>query len=245
MPAVRSSVARSVAPSSACAVPRSASAAGLQPLVGRELLEREVGVGERLLDAVGHHPRSQVGDPGLDRGASIRERDRRGRAVGESEPPLCLCRPSRQRSDPGSNDRKGGVSPQLVIAEPAQPLLQGLHTAVVVHRQCQGVDKAGDGIHLTRGVPVLDRRFGQVVRDAPVHRPAVECGHAIRLAALQLVAQQLAEQVVVAIPLALPVERHDEAVPVLQRLERVGGPRRLQHDVAKTAGSCGRARTCT
>ena len=63
----------------------------------------------------------------------------------------------------------------------------------------------------------------------------LSAGTDIRLAALQLVAQQLAEQVVVAIPLALPVERHDEAVPVLQRLERVGGSRRLQHDVAETA----------
>ena len=69
-------------------------------------------------------------------------------------------------------DGECGVPHQLVIAEPPQPLLQGLHPAVVVHRQRKGVDQAGDGVGLTRGVPVDDRRFGQVVGDAPGHRPS-------------------------------------------------------------------------
>ena len=142
-------------------------------------------------------------------------------------------RPVSARTQPPTT-ASAGISPQLVIAEPAQPLVQGLQTAVVVHRQSQGVDQASDRIHLPRRVPILDRRFWQVVGDAPVHRPTVERGHGIRLAAHELIAQQLAEQVVVAIPLALAVEWHDEAISMLQRLERVGGPRRLQHDVAKT-----------
>ncbi len=41
---------------------------------------------------------------------------------------------------------------------------------------------------------------------------AVERGHDVRLAALELVPQQLPEQVVVAVPLASPVEGHHEAV---------------------------------
>ena len=55
------------------------------------------------------------------------------------------------------------------------------------------------------------------------------------LAALELVPQQLAEEVVVAIPLARPVERHHEAVRARERLERVRRPRRLEHGVAETA----------
>ena len=201
--------------------------------LGCELIERQIGVGERLLDTVAHHVRPQRGDPGLDRGAAIRERDRRGRTLGESEPPLGIRGPPRQRTEPGSEDGECGVPPQLVIAEPPQPLLHGLHPAVVVERQRKGVDQAGDGVRLTRGVPVDDRRFRQVVGDAPGHRPTVELGHDVRLAALELVAQQLAEQVVVAIPLASPVERHHEAVPALERLERV----------APTASSRARRRT--
>ena len=63
----------------------------------------------------------------------------------------------------------------------------------------------------------------------------LSAGTDVRLAALELVAQQLAEQVVVAIPLASPVERHDEAVRALERLERVCRPRRLEHGVAEAA----------
>ena len=104
--AVRSSVARSVAPSNACATPRTRSATGIQPLLGGELVERQIGVGERLLDTVGHHARPQRGDPGLDRGAAIRERERRGRPVGETEPPLGIGGPPRQRADPGCRRRR-------------------------------------------------------------------------------------------------------------------------------------------
>ena len=205
------------------------------PTVRGELIESQIAVGERLLDTVGHHSRPQSGDPGLDRGAAVRERDRRGRPLGESEPPLGICRAACQGSDPGCLNGECGIPPQVVIAEPAQPLLHGLHPAVVVQRQSKAVDQARYGIRLTRGVPVDDRGFRQVVGDAPGHRPTVELGHDVRLAALELLAQQLAEQVVVAIPLASPVEGYHEAVPALERLERVCRPRRLQHGVAETA----------
>ena len=219
--AVRSSVARSVAPSSACATPRTSERGRHPAALGGELIERQIGVGERPLDAVGHHVRPQGGDPRLDRRAAVRERDRRGRTVGEREPALGLRGPPGQHADPGSVDGERRVAHQVVVAEPPEPLLQGLHAAVVVERQRERVDQAGDGVGLAGGVPVDDRRFGQVVGDAPGHRPAVELGHDVRLAALELVAQQLAEQVVVAIPLAAPVERHDEAVRALERLERL------------------------
>ena len=121
----------------------------------------------------------------------------------------------------------------------------GLHAPVVVDRQRKGVDQAGDGVRLARGVPVDDRRLRKVVGDAPRHRAAVELGHDLRLAPRELVAQQLAEQVVVAVPLASPVQRHDEAVRPLERLERASRPRRLQHRVAQTAATSDPGPTCT
>ena len=163
------------------------------------------------------------------------ERDRRGGSVGEREPPLGLGGPRREHAEPCSGDRQRGVPPQLVLAEPPQPLLQGLHAAVVVQRQRERIDQAGDGVRLARRVPVDDRRLGQVVVDAPRHRPPVQRAHDLGLAALELVPQQLAEQVVVAIPLAPPVERDQEAVGALERLERVRRPRRLEHRVTQRA----------
>ena len=63
--------------------------------LGREQAQRPIGVGERPLDTVGHHVRPQGGDPGLDRGAAVRERKRGGRPVSESEPSLGLCSAAR------------------------------------------------------------------------------------------------------------------------------------------------------
>ena len=112
----------------------------------RELIERPIGVGERLLDAVSHHVGAQSGDPGLDRGAPVREGDDRRRALGESERPLRLFGLPRQHSKPRLDDGKGGVPHELVVAEPSEPLLQGLPSAVVVERQRKGVDQARDGV---------------------------------------------------------------------------------------------------
>ena len=69
--------------------------------------------------------------------------------------------------------------------------------------------------------------------------------HHMRLAALELGAQQLAEQVVVAIPLPAPVERHHEAVRARERLERVNRPRRLRARRRRGRRTCDPAPRCT
>ena len=68
-------------------------------------------------------------------------------------------------------DGERGVPHQLVVAEPAEPLLQGLHAAVVVERQRRG-RRSG-----RRRCPSRPRRArrrlaasGHVVGDAPGHR---------------------------------------------------------------------------
>ena len=214
----------------------SAEECGRDPnTVRRELIQRQIGVGERLLDPLRHHVRAQRGDPRLDRGAAVRERDLRSRPVGEGEPALSVLGSPRQRTPPGSIDGERGVVHKLVVAEPPEPLLHGLQAAVVVERRTEGVDQAGDGVRLAA---LLDRsrpppRAGRWRRTRPSH--GVERGHHIRLAPLELVPQQLAEQVVVAIPLAPPVEGHHEAVRARERLEHACRPRRLEHGVAKTA----------
>ena len=155
--------------------------------------------------------------------------------VGEGEPALSLLGSPRQRAPPGSKDGERGVLHELVVAEPPEPLLQRLQAAVVVERRTKGVDQAGDGVRLARCLPVADRLLGQIVGDAPGHRTSVERRHHLRLGPLELVPEELAEEVVVAVPLAPPVERHDEAVCALERLERVRRPRRLEHGVAESA----------
>ena len=128
-----------------------------------------------------------------------------------------------------------GIPPQVVIVEPPQPLLQRSPSGRRSAPSEQG-RRPGPLWHPSH--PQRARRrapLPEVVGDAPGHRPTVELGYEVRLAVLELLAQQLAEQVVVAIPLASPVEGHHEAVPPLERLERVCRPCRLHHGVAKPA----------
>ena len=163
------------------------------------------------------------------------KRDVRGGSVGECEPALGLLGSPRQRPPPGSKDGKRGVVHELVVTEPPEPLLQRLQAAVVVERRAKGVDQAGDGVRLARRVPVADRLLGQVVGDAPGHRTSVELGHDLRLGPVEVVPQELAEKVVVAVPLATPVEGHDKAVGLCERLEHRRRPRRPEHGVAESA----------
>ena len=216
-------------------MPRMTSAVG-SPVASRgEQLEGPLRVRERALDAVRHHGRAQSGDPGLDRGAAVRERDGRGGPIGEREPSLGIGRPPGQRAHPGAEDGDRGEPHQVVVVEPLEPLLEGLQAPAVVEPQCEPGDQPGDGGRLARGLAVEDRRLQQVIGHAPGHRAGVERGHRLGLAALELAPQELAEQVVVAVPLASPVERHDEAVRAHERLERRRGPRGLEHRVAEAA----------
>ena len=137
----------------------------------RELIDRQVAVGHRPVDAVRHHPRAQDRDPRLDRLAPVRERDRRRRALGEREPSLRLAGPARKRPEPGALDRERRITPQVVLTEPPQPPIQGLHPTVVVGRQRERIDQGGNGVRLAGGVAVdhgglrVDR--GRCTRPSP------------------------------------------------------------------------------
>ena len=69
-------------------------------------------------------------------------------AVGEGKEALSLLGPPHQRTPPGSIDGERRVVHELIFAEPREPLLRGLHAAVVVERRTKFVDQAGDGVLL-------------------------------------------------------------------------------------------------
>ena len=73
----------------------------------------------------------------------------RPRAGSEAAPSASASHARRPRVVPSgrgasSIDGERGIVHQLVVAEPPEPLLQGLHPAVVVERQRQRVDQPGD-----------------------------------------------------------------------------------------------------
>jgi hypothetical protein len=70
---------------------------------------------------------------------------------------------------------------------------------------------------------VPDRAVGVAVRQEPASRAPVQLRDHGRLGALQLASQELAEEVVVAVPLAALVQRDQEQVRPLDLGERGGG----------------------
>ena len=70
-----------------------------------------------------------------------------------------------------------------------------------------------------RSQGVLDRRVLLAVLLMPRTRPAVQFGHRVRLLLGQPRLQHLREQVVVAIPMTVVIERHEEQVGPIKRLQ--------------------------
>jgi hypothetical protein len=81
----------------------------------------------------------------------------------------------------------------------------------------------------------VQRRLGQPVGLTPGHRTAVELGRDLGLAERQLAAQEVAEQLVVAVPRPAAVQRDQEAVGSLERFEHARRVASFEHRVAQAA----------
>ena len=88
-------------------------------------------------------------------------------------------------------------------------------------------------VGIAPGLCVRDRHLRLPVRLGPVGGAEMECGGRTRLAARELGDQQLAEQSVISIPLVSFVERDEQQVRVLERLQHLGGRRRVEQGIAK------------
>ena len=82
---------------------------------------------------------------------------------------------------------------------------------------------------------IADRRLGLAVRCAPGDRASQQLRHEIRLGTLELRAEQLPEETVVAIPVPVAVQRDDEQVRACERLQLRSRAARVQHGVAQRA----------
>jgi hypothetical protein len=135
-------------------------------------------------------------------------------------------------------DPRGGhgdrwIGRDHVVGKPCHPVLQGRDPPSPEVRLRVVADQVGGLRELPRGGGVVDRRLHVTGVPVPCRRPAVERRDQLRLAAGQLQAQQLREQMVVAVPLAVVVERHQELVDALQLDQQLGRAGGLQYRVAE------------
>ncbi len=93
----------------------------------------------------------------------------------------------------------------LSPASDLEPVFGDQHSCVVV---------------IARGCRVLDSIGDQAAGAVPGARPSVKDGNEIGMAASELAAQHLSEQVVVAVPRPRVIKRHEKHVRTLDLLER-------------------------
>ena len=91
----------------------------------------------------------------------------------------------------------------------------------------------GDRFVLTRVGRVVERLLDQPVLVAPRGRPLADPAGGGRVDRGELQLEQLAEEMVVAVPLAVRVERDEEAVAALQLPQPLGGVGAAEHRVAE------------
>ena len=77
---------------------------------------------------------------------------------------------------------------------------------------CERGDETCDARLVARGVGVLETRLRVAILLVPIGCSAVELRHELGLGLGQLSREQVVKQVVIAVPLAVPVERHEEEV---------------------------------
>ena len=103
-------------------------------------------------------------------------------------------------------------------------------------------DEPVDPFDVDGRLRVVDRQVGHVVRLVPLGGADMKSTDELWLTTLQLGAQQVAEQVVVPVPLAVPVEGDEQQVRVCERLQhraRAGG---VEHRIAQRPAQADRGR---
>ena len=117
--------------------------------------------------------------------------------------------------------------------QPAEPAFGGGDTAALVDAWTGTYGQPRRSVDIPGRLRVPDRGLRLPVRLAPIGRTSEQTRHEIRLDSLELRTQQLLEEMVVAIPLPSPVQRHQEQVGTRQRFQHRRGAAPLEDRVAE------------
>ena len=205
----------------------------------RDVLRREpargfVGIGAHLLHPAPTQHGPQQGGPRL--GGPVIGSGHRAvlPAIDRVGPALRLGRPPDRRGDqrgPHGDHRMPLDSAPLI--QPPEPPLEGGDPALPVGHQRQPSHQASNLIDVPGCDGVLQRGLDQLVAQAPRGGAAAQHRDQIRLQALQLREQHVAEQVVVAVPLSPSIQRDQQQVRPRQIRQRRRRARQLEHRITQ------------
>ena len=210
-----------------------------------EAVERELGVVAHPGEPVAAQERPQVGQRRRDAAAVGQRADRR-RALGRKCPALRVGRPAHQR------EHQRAVHGDGRVAARSSPLVsnQRIQRRTVSERPLAhtGLASCSTSRATVSASPATwawsRAASGRSLSSNHAAARRWSSTHQLRLAPPQLGQQLVTEEVVVAVPLPPPVERHHQEVAALEPLEHIArtdaprGPRRTADR------SCGRGATC-
>ena len=190
-------------------------------------------VAPHLLDAVAAQDRAQVGQVAR-HGAAIGQPARGGGPLGRCRPAFGPGRPAEQGEDQRPVHGHGRVPlDQLPLLEPLHPSQDRVHATARPHGLHHLHDQPRDVVAVAGLLRVVNGQLTKAVGLEPGGRPKVEPGHDLRFTSPQLGAQQIPEQVVIAVPLVPPVQRDQQQVGPLEGHQHRARPCGAEHRVAQ------------
>ena len=120
-----------------------------------------------------------------------------------------------------------------MLLQPGEPALDGRDASAVIGGQGLLLHQSRHPVDVAGLLGVADRILRLPVRLAPRARAREQLRHEVWLGPLELGTQQLPEEVVVAVPRPVAVQREQEHVRARERLQDRGGAALLEHRVAE------------
>ena len=218
-----------------------------QPLVERRRRRHDVlrgasphglvGVGVYLLDPTPAHERPEDGGVSLGvrvigprRVAVLPVIDHVGPSLGLGRPP---GHGGKKRGQHGSH--RMPFDPTAIF-QPPEPPVEGGEPALPVDRHPEPFHQASGGVNVPGCDGVLQRILWQIIAHAPTRGATPQDSRQVGLTAVQLGPEHVAKQMVVAVPLPPPVQRHQQQVRPLQVRQRRAGPGQVEHRIAQWPG---------
>ena len=156
----------------------------------------------------------------LERAEDVDRRPGPRGALGPGDRGLHLVEPAGEQRRPAADQAQPPVGRDRARRQRLQPARDGAGVEIPRLQPVRG-DQRGGVLDPAGGDRVVDRLVDAPAGRVPRRRAGVQLGHEVRLGAREFALQQVAQQVVVAEPVAAVVERDDEQV----RPERLGEQR--------------------
>ena len=194
----------------------------------------ELSVGEHLVDPAGPESGTDVCKRRSQRGCPVGRRHIEIASLGGEEKPVGLLSFAHDHVHPGGGDRQLRISADLVVRAVEEPQPHRLDVAATQEPDGGAQSDPSRPPEITTLVGTTERLFGVGPLLLVPLRGASEvdsCEPGI--SPVELGAEQLAEQVVVAVPTAFVVERYDKRVRVLELAEHLPRPGSREYRIAQ------------